>query len=253
MTHGRFRSTGGWRNSFAPGEPRTRRRRAQLHRRGSRAITEVPIATVPGIRFPFYSTIHFAFGRASFDASYALVRRGRPQFTYELHSIDLADCAGDGLEERYPGISRHPCLKQSVQREYRVPALRDPPFPAGLHADRRCATWSDRRGRMRIYFLLVDEPFYTPACLAPLLERWRGSIVGAGFPAGFFDWKRVKTTLALYGPVGTATRSVRMAWASLGGGAVHRLFAATALPAQRRRRRQRAGVSGRAPASWGWT
>jgi methionyl-tRNA formyltransferase len=83
---------------------------------------------------------------------------------------------------------------------------------------------------MRIYFLLVDEPFYTPACLAPLLEKWRGSIVGAGFPTGFFDWKRVKTTLALYGPIGTATRSVRMAWGSLGGGAVHRQFAAIGVP-----------------------
>ena len=111
MTHGRFRSTGGWRNSFASGDPYTPAQ-GHLDRRGSRHITEVPIATVPGIRFPFYSTIHFAFGRACFDASYALLRRGRPRFTYELHSIDLADCAGDGLEPRYPGISRHPCLKQ---------------------------------------------------------------------------------------------------------------------------------------------
>ena len=114
MTHGRFRSTGGWRNSFAPGNSYTPAQ-GRLHRRGSRPITEVPIATVPGIRFPFYSTIHFAFGRASFDASYALLRRWRPQFTYELHSIDLADCAGDGLEERYPGINRHPCLKQPAK------------------------------------------------------------------------------------------------------------------------------------------
>ena len=83
---------------------------------------------------------------------------------------------------------------------------------------------------MRIFFLLVDEPFYTPACLAPLLERWGGSVVGAGFPSGFFDWKRVKTTLALYGVVGTATRSARMAWGSLGGGAVHRQFAARGVP-----------------------
>jgi peptidoglycan-N-acetylglucosamine deacetylase len=115
MTRGRFRSTGDWRNSFAPGNP-YRPAEGKLHRRGSRRITEVPIATVPGVRLPFYSTIHFAFGRASFDASYALLRRGRPQFTYELHSIDLADCASDGLEERYPGISRHPCLKQPAAK-----------------------------------------------------------------------------------------------------------------------------------------
>jgi peptidoglycan/xylan/chitin deacetylase (PgdA/CDA1 family) len=115
MTHGRFRSTGGWRNSFAPGNPYAPAQ-GKLHRRGSRRITEVPIATVPGVRLPFYSTIHFAFGRTSFDASYALVRRGRPQFTYELHSIDLADCDEDGLRERYPGIDRHPCLKQPAKQ-----------------------------------------------------------------------------------------------------------------------------------------
>jgi hypothetical protein len=86
----------------------------------------VPIATVPIIRFPFYSTIHFALGQASFDASYALVRRGRSQFTYELHSIDLADCGEDGLRERYPGIDRHPCLKRpaSENRKFLVYAIR---------------------------------------------------------------------------------------------------------------------------------
>lgn len=83
---------------------------------------------------------------------------------------------------------------------------------------------------MRIFFLLVDEPFYTPACLAPVLERWSGSVAGAGFPTGFFDWNRVKTTLALYGIVGTATRGVRMAWGSLGDGAVHRQFKARGVP-----------------------
>jgi len=138
MTHGRFRSTGGWRNSFAPGDPYAPAK-GSLHRRGSRRITEVPIATVPGVRFPFYSTIHFAFGQRSFDASYALVRRGRRQFTYELHSIDLADAVQDGLEERYPGISRHPCLKQSAhenagflrgvirrfQQDYTLKTMRD--------------------------------------------------------------------------------------------------------------------------------
>jgi folate-dependent phosphoribosylglycinamide formyltransferase PurN len=83
---------------------------------------------------------------------------------------------------------------------------------------------------MRIYFLLVDEPFYTAACVAPLLERWGGSVVGAGFPTGFFDWKRVKTTIALYGVFGTATRTVRLAWGSIGGGMVHRQFAARGVP-----------------------
>jgi peptidoglycan-N-acetylglucosamine deacetylase len=111
ITRGQFRNTGAWQNGFAPGNPYAPRA-GKLHRRGSRAITEIPIATVPIVRFPFYSTIHFALGRASFDASYSLVRRGRSQFTYELHSIDLADCDDDGLRQRYPGIHRHPCLKR---------------------------------------------------------------------------------------------------------------------------------------------
>jgi peptidoglycan-N-acetylglucosamine deacetylase len=113
LTRGQFRSTGAWQNSFASGDPYVPAQ-GGLHRRGSRGIVEVPIATVPFVRFPFYSTIHFAFGRAVFDASYALLRRSRRFFTYELHSIDLAGCDEDGLEARYPGIGRHPCLKHSV-------------------------------------------------------------------------------------------------------------------------------------------
>jgi methionyl-tRNA formyltransferase len=83
---------------------------------------------------------------------------------------------------------------------------------------------------MRIFFLLVDEPFYTRACVAPLLERFRPSIAGAAFPAGFFDSKRLRTTVALYGPMSTAGRIARMAWASIGGGDVHRLFNARGIP-----------------------
>src|SRR5262245_4853062 len=83
---------------------------------------------------------------------------------------------------------------------------------------------------MRIYFLLVDEPFYTTACVAPLLERFAPAVAGAGFPTGFFQWPRVKTTLALDGPVRTATRAARVMWASVGGGTVRRLFAARGIP-----------------------
>ena len=125
LCHGRFRRTGNWQNSFAPAEP-YRPAPGRMHRRGSRSITEVPIATLPILRVPFYSTVHFALGRASFDASYELLRRGRSQFTYELHSIDLADYVEDGLGERYPGIHRHPCLKRpaSENRRFLVHAIR---------------------------------------------------------------------------------------------------------------------------------
>ena len=83
---------------------------------------------------------------------------------------------------------------------------------------------------MRIYFSLVDEPFYTPACVEPLLTRWGSSVVGAAFPSGFFDWKRVRTTLALYGPFHTAMRTAQMALAARGGGVVHRQFATRGIP-----------------------
>ena len=33
---------------------------------------------------------------------------------------------------------------------------------------------------MRIYFLLVDEPFYTPACVEPLLDRFAYLRLGYG-------------------------------------------------------------------------
>ena len=83
---------------------------------------------------------------------------------------------------------------------------------------------------MRIFFLLVDEPFYTSACVEPLLERFGSSIAGAAFPAGFFDWKRLRTTVALYGPLAATGRVARMAIASARGGVVHRQFAARHIP-----------------------
>ena len=85
---------------------------------------------------------------------------------------------------------------------------------------------------MRIFFLLVDEPFYTRACVEPLLERFGSSVAGAAFPAGFFEWKRLKTTLALYGPFSTAGRMARMALASARGGDLHRLFTRRDIPVQ---------------------
>jgi methionyl-tRNA formyltransferase len=83
---------------------------------------------------------------------------------------------------------------------------------------------------MRVFFLLVDEPFYTPACLAPLVDRWHPSIAGAAFPRGFFDWKRIRSSLQLYGVLGTAVRTVRMLTASLRGGSVRHLFTERGIP-----------------------
>jgi len=83
---------------------------------------------------------------------------------------------------------------------------------------------------MRIYFLLVDEPFYTPACVGPLVDRFAPMIAGAGFPSGFFDWKRFRTTLAVQGLLTTAGKAAGIAMATLRGGVVHRQFRARGIP-----------------------
>lgn len=110
MCRGKFRNTGSWKNAFAPGIPY--RPGLRLQRRGDGDLVEVLIATTPGLRLPFYSTIHFALNNAAFDALYAMLRLRRPFFTYELHSIDLADRDEDQLGVRYPGIERHPCMRR---------------------------------------------------------------------------------------------------------------------------------------------
>jgi methionyl-tRNA formyltransferase len=85
-------------------------------------------------------------------------------------------------------------------------------------------------GAMRVFLLLVDEPFYTAQCLEPLLDRWGRSIVGAAFPPGFFDWKRAWSSLRVYGPAGMLSRTLSLGLAAARGGAVHRQLAARRIP-----------------------
>lgn len=114
LCRGKFRNTGSWKYGFAPGTPYSPD--SHLHRRGAKNIIELPIATVPLLRLPFYSTVLFALGKRFFDFSYAAVRR-RLAFTYELHSIDLADYDRDRLGQRYPGIERHPSMRCSLDEK----------------------------------------------------------------------------------------------------------------------------------------
>jgi hypothetical protein len=105
---------------------------------------EIPIATTPFLRLPFYSTVLFALGRTVFDASYSLVRRRRA-FTYELHSIDLADYEEDGLGHRYPGIDRHPSMGRPVGEK--VAMLRY--VIAQFRNDYELVTLAEMAGRVR--------------------------------------------------------------------------------------------------------
>jgi methionyl-tRNA formyltransferase len=83
---------------------------------------------------------------------------------------------------------------------------------------------------MKIYLLLADEPFYMPACVGAVLDRWHGSVVGVSFPSGFFSRKRALSTLRLFGPLGFLRRAARIGLASLKGGAVHSVVGRHGLP-----------------------
>ncbi len=114
LCRGKSRGTGSWKYGFAPGNPYSPD--SSLHRRGNKKIIEIPIATVPFLRLPFYSTVHFALGGRFFGLCYSALRT-RSVFTYELHSIDLAGYEEDRLDILYPGIERHPSMQLSLSQK----------------------------------------------------------------------------------------------------------------------------------------
>lgn len=78
---------------------------------------------------------------------------------------------------------------------------------------------------MEIFFLLTDEPFYTPLCCRRILERWAPHVVGVAFSPGFWRWRRIRATLQVYGPLVVLARGLRVVLANLRGGVVRRQFA----------------------------
>jgi peptidoglycan/xylan/chitin deacetylase (PgdA/CDA1 family) len=99
---------GDWQCMLAPNRPYVPAER--YWRRGRRKLVEFPLTQIPGIRFPFYSTVMFTAGWASFQASWALVR-WLPFVTYMFHSFDLLDTADAGVD---PVLTRHPSLRHTL-------------------------------------------------------------------------------------------------------------------------------------------
>lgn len=54
---------------------------------------------------------------------------------------------------------------------------------------------------MNIYFLMTDEPVFSPVSCRIFLERYPGRVVGASFPGGMINKKRLVSTIGIYGLV----------------------------------------------------
>lgn len=83
---------------------------------------------------------------------------------------------------------------------------------------------------MRVFWLLLDEPFYTPDCLRPVLARWQAESVGAAFPPGFVGGRRLVTMLLLEGPARFLVRAISTLRARWRGGAVANVLRQLGIP-----------------------
>lgn len=76
---------------------------------------------------------------------------------------------------------------------------------------------------MNLYLLLSEDPFYTKEFVGQLLEAFPGEIVGAAFPDGFINKRRIVYTFFIYGPLRFAKTVVAVSYYKMKGGKV-RMF-----------------------------
>lgn len=82
---------------------------------------------------------------------------------------------------------------------------------------------------MRTYLLIAEDPFYT----VPWLDRVADApiqIVGAAFPKGFINTKRILPTLLIYGPIRFALTVVQVLWSGMRGGRVENWLKERSIP-----------------------
>jgi peptidoglycan/xylan/chitin deacetylase (PgdA/CDA1 family) len=96
---------GDWQVMLAPNRPYVPGPR--YWRPGRRKLVEFPITQLPLVRFPFYSTVMFTLGWASFRASYEILR-AKQFLTYVFHSFDLLAADDRGCDA---SLQRHPSLR----------------------------------------------------------------------------------------------------------------------------------------------
>ena len=94
-------SSGFWEGVFGPTGP---------HRiaAGDGTIYEIPVATTPFARLPYYHTLRYVLPGPVFRLIGAAARSRRGPMTYQFHAVDFLDTGKDQLDAR---IARHPGME----------------------------------------------------------------------------------------------------------------------------------------------
>lgn len=114
---------GRWSYQFAP--PAPYRPGRQLWHRGRRGVLEIPIATVPWLRLPFFGTSSLWMGSRGHELCWRMVRRGARPVNYQIHGADFVDPAADGI---IPMLVSH--RKNYIPQAFQVPWERKKPVLA---------------------------------------------------------------------------------------------------------------------------
>lgn len=77
-------------------------------------IYEVPVATTPFLRLPYYHTLRYVVPQPVFRLIGAAARLRRCAITYQFHAVDFLGTAEDQLDER---IARHPGMGVTLSRK----------------------------------------------------------------------------------------------------------------------------------------
>ena len=81
-----------------------------------------------------------------------------------------------------------------------------------------------RDEKPKLFLLLAEDPFYTPAYVRHLLQTFPGQITGAAFASGFLSYKRIWRTLLIYGLWEFFRHGVIVTVTNLTGGRTHNLL-----------------------------
>lgn len=101
---------------ITPYHPQITDRGFAFWRTGTAPILEIPMAVVPGVRFPVIGTSLHVLGVAGFKAAYPALKRAHRLLNLEFHAIDFMDAHDPGVEDL---VGHQPDLKipWGVKRE----------------------------------------------------------------------------------------------------------------------------------------
>jgi hypothetical protein len=79
--------------------------------RPGRPLLEIPMATTPYLRFPYYHTLQHLAPSVMLRETYASLLRARRPLSYVLHAVDALGLHEDGVDAR---MARHPGMKRPL-------------------------------------------------------------------------------------------------------------------------------------------